>query len=1015
MPRKSRGPKTKEKAKFLLEALLAFVNREITDLSGVEIEADWQGNAANLFVKTKLEHLENLTEKYKNNSQKLTKEEIREVLKQLAEFLQILDDKREKTQGASEWKFVLKLWSTDKQRNLEFLEREWEKRKSKSGNNRQIKSDAVVETQKYNIPGEEWLDNKVFVGRERELAELDELLKSDRRVAVASVSGMGGVGKTELSRRYAHAHKSVYPGGICWLEVPAGDVGIQILRFAQNNLGLILPEEEDLLGRLRYCWQNWSEGEALLIYNDVTDYENQVKPFLPPDSRFRVLLTTRKSFGKAFRELRLDVLPPLLAMELLKLILGRDRVLQEPWKARELLKWLGYLPLAIELVGRYLDEYWDSLNRDNLALTKMLQRLQGKSLEHKAMLANELINYPDGVAEAIALSWDRLDENTQVISMFLGLFALAPFRLSLDGIEDDEELEVWEVGIGDLENLHLLKGVESGVYSLHPLVREFLQIKLREYPEADELKRGFVVAIVEAAGKIPYNITREQVQGVEVDIPHIMQVAENLAEYLSDDDLIVPFIRLGSFYEGQGFYPQAQPWLEKGREIAEKRLDKDNPDVATVYNNLAGLYSSQGRYEAAEPLYLQAIEIHKIALPENHPSLATDLNNLAGLYRSQGRYEAAEPLYLQAIEIHKIALPENHPSLATDLNNLAGLYRSQGRYEAAEPLYLQAIEIHKIALPENHPSLATHLNNLAGLYRSQGRYEAAEPLYLQAIEIHKIALPENHPSLATHLNNLAELYRSQGRYEAAEPLYLQAIEIDKIALPENHPSLATDLNNLAGLYESVGRYEAAEPLYLQAIEIDKIALPENHPSLATHLNNLAELYRSQGRYEAAEPLYLQAIEIHKIALPENHPSLATDLNNLAGLYESVGRYEAAEPLYLQAIEIDKIALPENHPSLATDLNNLAGLYESVGRYEAAEPLYLQAIEIHKIALPENHPSLATDLNNLAGLYESVGRYEAAEPLYLQAIEMFVQTLGQEHPHTQIVRENLELFRQQQQS
>ncbi|MGD1805785.1 tetratricopeptide repeat protein, partial [Dapis sp. BLCC M126] len=438
------------------------------------------------------------------------------------------------------------------------------------------------------------------------------MLKNNQRVAVASVSGMGGVGKTELSRRYALAHKSAYPGGICWLEVPAENVGIQILRFAQNNLGLILPEDENLEGRLRYCWQKWSEGEALLIYNDVTDYENQVKPFLPPDYRFRVLLTTRKSFGSAFRELRLDVLKPLAAMELLKSIIARDRVLTEPQeaKAREILKWLGYLPLAIELVGRYLDEYWESLNRDNLALKKMLQRLQGKSLEHRAMSANELINYPHGVAEAIALSWDRLDEKTQEIGLRLGLYALAPIHLSLDGIEDDEELEVWEIALGDLLNLHLLKGVESGIYSFHPLVREFLQIKLREYPEVDELKRGFVVAIVEAARKIPENITQKQAKEVEIDIPHIMEVAEHLhlTEYLSDDDLMFPFLGLGRFYEGQGFDLQAQPWLEKGREIAEERLDKDHPGVATVYNNLAGLYESQGRYEAAEPLYQQAIE-----------------------------------------------------------------------------------------------------------------------------------------------------------------------------------------------------------------------------------------------------------------------------------------------------------------------------------------------------------------------------------------------------------------------
>ena len=106
----------------------------------------------------------------------------------------------------------------------------------------------------------------------------------------------------------------------------------------------------------------------------------------------------------------------------------------------------------------------------------------------------------------------------------------------------------------------------------------------------EEMKQNICRVIVGVARKIPNDITVEQVKEVEVDIPHITEIADNLAEYLSDDDLITPFTRLGSFYLGQGLYPLAQPWLEKGKEIAEKRLDKNNSDIATVCNNLAGLY-----------------------------------------------------------------------------------------------------------------------------------------------------------------------------------------------------------------------------------------------------------------------------------------------------------------------------------------------------------------------------------------------------------------------------------------
>ena len=882
-----------------------------------------------------------------------------------------------------------------------------------------------------------------FVGREQDLEKLDKIIKDANQVAISAVAGMGGVGKSELAKQYIRKHQKTYPGGICWLNARDKNFIVQLISFS----GVEVDEKLSLENQVQDCYNNWEwQGNVLLVFDDLQDY-GQIKDYLPAQSRFKVLITTRTRLESPVVRMDLDVLEPAAALELLQFFVGKDRIAAEQEKAQELCEWLGYLPLGLELVGRYLA-------KRKISLAEMQKRLEKKSLEHKSLdQTHKEMTAERGVQAAFELSWEALQENpdAQETAYFLSLFALAPIPQEL--LENANLREDWEDvedALVELEDLHLVKSTPEEDYLLHSLIREFLHTKEPQF-DASQLKQVVGNVMVAKGKEIPENITVDQVTTFSPFIPHLQEVATHLADYLTDEDLITPFNGLASFYYGQGLYNLAEPWLLQGKEIALTRLGNKHADTAIILNNLAGLYSNQGRYEEAEPLFLQAIEIVKIALPDNHPSLAIDFNNLAGLYRYQGRYEEAEPLFLQAIEIDKIALPDNHPSLANYLNNLALLYSYQGRYEEAEPLFLQAIKIVKIALPDNHPFLAYGLNNLALLYSYQGRYEEAEPLFLQAIKIVKIALPDNHPSLANHLNNLADLYESQGRYEEAEPLFLQAIEIDKIALPDNHPELAIDFNNLAGLYRYQGKYEEAEPLFLQAIEIDKIALPDNHPELANHLNNLAGLYESQGKYEEAEPLFLQAIEIDKIALPDNHPSLAIDFNNLAGLYESQGRYEQAEPLFLraieivkislpdnhpslathlnnlallyksqgryeeaeplclQAIEIDKISLPENHPELANHLNNLAGLYESQGKYEEAEPLYLQAIEIDKIALPDNHPSLASSLSNLALLYKSQGRYEDAEPLFLQALEIFVNSLGESHPNTQTVQRNLDYF------
>lgn len=682
-----------------------------------------------------------------------------------------------------------------------------------------------------------------FVGREAELEALHQQLQTSQQVAIVAVAGMGGVGKTELATQYVKQHLQNYQGGVCWLSAQGIDVGIQILIFAELKFKLIAPDDWELADRLRYCWQNWQQGEVLLVFDNVTDYKTQVQSYLPPESpRFKVLLTTREKFDRTLPQLRLGVLKPLAAMKLLKSLVGRERLKSEPWVAREICKSLGYLPLALELVGRYLDTMPD------LSLEKLRKRLKKKRLEHEAIAkANPLMRYEYGVAEAFALSWEQLDKNAQSLGCWLSLYALADIPFSVEAIEDDDEQELNEKAIAELWKLHLLQRQSKGIYRLHPLIRQFFQMKLDESSNADEVKTAFVAQMVELAQTISQQPNREDIVNLTLAIPHIAEVATHLSQYLSDEDLIRPYTGLGWFYQDQGLYQQAEPWLRQGVKIAENRLGLKHPDVATSLNNLAALYKSTGRYSEAEPLYLQALELTKRLLGDDHPIVATSLNNLAELYRYTARYSEAEPLYLQALELRQRLLGDNHLDLTNSLNNLALLYGSKKRYSEAELLFQQALKLKKHLLGDNHPDIAINLNNLAALYKSTGRYSEAEPLFQQALALRKRSLGDNHPDVAASLDNLATLYQSTGRYSEAEPLHLQALVLRKRLLGDNHPDVATSLNNLAGLYCSTGRFSEGEPLFEQALAICERTLGVGHPDTIMVRGNYARFLREAYR------------------------------------------------------------------------------------------------------------------------------------------------------------------------
>lgn len=706
----------------------------------------------------------------------------------------------------------------------------------------EVASDVAQETVEeyplnvWNVP---FYRNVFFTGRDELLQRLHDQLQSGQPTAITqpqAISGLGGIGKTQLATEYAYRYRHEYKA-ILWVRAESQET--LITSYSVLAILLNLPErdaqEQEITIQAVKIWlqthHNW-----LLILDNADDLD-QISPFLPlPPFSGHILITTRAHDMQSLAQ-RLDVetLPPqqgaLFLLRRANLLLPEASLEQatpdEQRLALQLTHELGGLPLALDQAGAYLEA-------TGMSLQQYQQLYRHRSRDILNQRRSRLADHPEPVATTWSLAFQRVQERSAAAADLLRLCTFLapdaiPEELPTLGAEALEEPLasmandpfLFNQAIEALRAYSLLdRDPGTQLLSIHRLVQAVLRDQMDTATE--KLWAVRAARVVNAAFPSVKHETWPQCERL---LPHALQCAWRIESYdLAFPEAVRLLNQTGLYLLERARYQEAAPLLLSALSISERQLEANHPDVASSLNNLANLYRTQGKYELAEPLLKRALTIREQQLGTEHSGTAASLNNLAGLYYSQGRYELAEPLLERALAIREQQLGTEHPDTALSLNNLAELYLDEGRYESAEPLLERAFAIRERQLGTDHPDTAASLNNLAGLYYYQGKYELAEPLLKRALAIYEHQLGNDHPDTTNSLNNLAALYYYQAKYELAEPLLKRALVIREQQLGLQHISTLRIRKNYAILLKVMGREHEADTL-------ETISLPHHETSL----------------------------------------------------------------------------------------------------------------------------------------------------------------------------------------
>jgi tetratricopeptide (TPR) repeat protein len=692
---------------------------------------------------------------------------------------------------------------------------------------------ARANTYPWNVP---YSKNPFFTGRVEVLADVEKELHASGLVAL---TGMGGVGKTQIAAHFAHEHRDEY-SGVLWASAASQETLVS--GFAGIAGLLNLPEKDEKDQALAVAAvKRWLEanGGWLLIVDNASDLAT-VRAFIPQLAKGHVLLTTQ---AQATGDIQAIEVRDMLPEDGAQLLLWRAKIVKldvqlsavaSPTRdtAMAISKELGGLPLALDQAGAYIEE-------TGCGLASYLDLYRQRSSELLKMRGATASEHIESVAATFALSFDRLASASPAAADLLRFCAL----LHPDAIPEEIFTEgAAELGpnlgaiAADLLKLHaafaeilkyslLRRDADAKTLGIHRLVQAVIQDGLRKQEKRQWAERA--VRTVNGAFPSPEFANWAQCERLVSQALACASLIE--AHGFESKEAARLLNQAGCYLHQRARFSEAKPLLQRALVIKEKTLGPDHPSVADSLNNLAALYEDQGKYAEAELLYQRALAIREKALGPDHPDVASSLNNLGSLYRAQGEDAQADPLYQRALAIRERALGPEHPDVANSLNNLAALYRRQGRYEEAEPLLQRSLAVLEKALGTEHPHVATSLNNLALLYDKQGKYAEAERLYRRALVIREKVLGPGHPDVATSLNNLAGLCYDQGKYAGAEPLFQRALAIREKALGPDHPKVATVLKNYAGLLREMKRGAAARELEARAKAI-RGAHAKNNPS-----------------------------------------------------------------------------------------------------------------------------------------------------------------------------------------
>jgi Tetratricopeptide repeat/NB-ARC domain len=813
--------------------------------------------------------------------------------------------------------------------------------------------------------------NLNFTGRLAELETLRANLIFRGRPShpVQVISGMGGVGKTEIAAEYIHLHRDSYDI-IWWIRAEHHDR----IRDALVSLGERLELQLAISGgrdRAITAVLEALEGDVrpnwLLVYDNVAEPLN-LRQYLPTCSpNGHVIITSRLPTWPGYIEADSIEVLPFSEDEAVSFLrrrvsaLGADRTLRERddeelnHQARRLAEALGHLPIAIEHAAAYLAETGRSVD----------DYLSQFSHDAHQLLSEQVPDLPEAVSRTWTISIPLLTDDARHLFNLCAFFSPEPISCELllenaDAVTDPPGLREllsssprFRAASSQLHRLSLVKvdGARDQI-QMHRVVQSVTRGQLRQYRHelflacqsaADTLLAASDPGDPDRAGNdAAYDLS---LQHLESDVTFLHTSNPALRRLIIDQ---VRRLHL------RGGHAEATRFGNDALKVWRQRLGDEHLDVLTMAVEVAIAMRSDAHAADARELTRSTLRVLREQYGDDHEVTLLCANAHGADLRSSGQLAEALELDLSLLPRFERAFGAEHNRTLNVRNNIGADYRRLGRHSDALRADQQTYRDRRRILGPDDPITLTSLDAVGRDLRDLGRYQESLDVARKVVEgFAATRVRENLDWLNARKSFAAALRKAGYPWEALRESE-DVVQRYRSYLGLDHTYTLRAEVNLINDRRAVGELIRAEVLGREVLNRCQTVSSSSDLSYAT-LVSLASVLRAADQPDEARRYDRQARDGLVDAYGDVHPFALQATINYASDLAARGDLADAIRTGQETLARCRGSLGDDHPVTLMATANLALDEAASGDEARAGVLLADALRRYADLLTTEHP------------------------------------------------------------